>query len=58
MTKHRYELHLASAINSAQFFLTCDDFILEKADCIEEAIKRKGYILKIKNPVNFIEEDV
>lgn len=49
-------LHLASACNSSQFFLTCDDFILEKTKCIEESIKKKGYILKLENPIEFIEE--
>lgn len=51
-------LHLASACSSADFFLTCDDFILGKTKCIEELLKKKGYVLKIKNPVNFIEEEV
>ncbi len=49
-------LHLACACNSAQFFLTCDDFILEKTKCIEELITRKGNVLKIENPIDFIEE--
>ncbi|MBU4374231.1 MAG: hypothetical protein KKD69_04540 [Euryarchaeota archaeon] len=49
-------LHLACACNSAEFFLTCDDFILEKTKCIEELMKKEGYLLKVKNPVDFIEE--
>lgn len=49
-------LHLACACNSSQIFLTCDDFILEKINCIEELIMRKGNILKVENPINFIEE--
>ncbi len=49
-------LHLACACNSTQFFLTCDDFILEKTKCIEGIIKRKGNILKVENPIDFIEE--
>lgn len=50
-------LHLASACDSAQFFLTCDDFILEKTKCIEELIKKKGYALRVEKPINFIEEE-
>lgn len=50
-------LHLASACNSAQFFLTCDDFILEKTKCIEELIQEKGYALRVENPIDFIEEE-
>lgn len=50
-------LHLASACDSAQFFLTCDDFILEKTKCIEELIKKKGYALRVENPIDFIEEE-
>ncbi|MCX9026069.1 MAG: hypothetical protein OIN85_08265 [Candidatus Methanoperedens sp.] len=49
-------LHLACACNSSQFFLTCDDFILEKINCIEEMMKKKGNILKVENPIDFIEE--
>lgn len=49
-------LHIACACNSTQFFLTCDDYILEKTKCIEESIKKKGYVLKVKNPIDFIEE--
>jgi predicted nucleic acid-binding protein len=49
-------LHLACACNSSQFFLTCDDFILEKIKCIEEMMKKKGNILKVENPIDFIEE--
>ncbi len=49
-------LHIACACNSTQFFLTCDDFILEKTKCIEESIKKKGYVLKLENPIDFIEE--
>ncbi len=49
-------LHLAGACDSAQFFLTCDDFILEKTKCIEELIKKKGHALRVENPIDFIEE--
>lgn len=51
-------LHLACACNSAQFLLTCDDYILEKAKCIEKFINKKGYVLKVENPIDFIEEEV
>ncbi len=33
-----------------------DDFILEKIECIDELINKKGYVLKVKNPIDFIEE--
>ncbi len=41
-------LHLASAIGNAQYFITCDDFLIKKTECI------KG--IKIVNPVTFAEE--
>jgi predicted nucleic acid-binding protein len=50
-------LHLACACNYAQFFLTCDDYILKKTKCIEALIKEKGYTLHVENPIDFIEEE-
>jgi hypothetical protein len=50
-------LHLASAcIGNADFILTCDDEIINSAMCIEKIAKAKGYKLKVRNPINYIDE--
>lgn len=50
-------LHLASAcIGNADFMLTCDDEIINSAMCIEKIAKAKGYKLKVRNPINYIDE--
>jgi len=43
-------LHLASAVGRAEYFITCDDFIIGKAECI------KG--IKVLDPVSFAEEHI
>jgi len=43
-------LHLASAMGQADCFITCDDFIIKKKECI------KG--IKILDPVSFAEEHI
>ena len=50
-------LHLAAAyIGEADFLLTCDDEILDKAVCIEKLAAEKGYRLKVRNPINYLQE--
>ncbi len=50
-------LHLASAcIGNVDFMLTCDDEIIDYAVCIEKIAKAKGYKLKVRNPINYIDE--
>lgn len=49
-------LHVSSAcIGKVDWFLTCDDEILQNDHCIEELAAEKGYRLKVRNPVNYLE---
>jgi predicted nucleic acid-binding protein len=51
-------LHLAAAcIGKANFLLTCDNEILDSRDCIETFAGKKGYKLKVRNPINYIKEN-
>lgn len=46
----RDSLHIASAVfGKAKYFLTCDDALVKKQDCIE-----KNFFLKVINPIQFI----
>ena len=50
-------LHLAAAcVGKADFLLTCDDEILDHGVCIETLASEKGYRLKVRNPVNYLDE--
>ena len=50
-------LHLASAcIGKADYFLTCDDQIIKNADSIEKISQTKGYKLKVRNPVKYMDQ--
>ena len=50
-------LHVSSAyLGEADWFLTCDDEILQNSRCIEELAAGKGYRLKVRNPINYLEE--
>ncbi len=50
-------LHLGAAfIGKADFFLTCDDEILDRKDCVEPLVAHKGYKLRVRNPINYINE--
>jgi predicted nucleic acid-binding protein len=50
-------LHIAAAcLGKADFLLTCDDEILENAVCIETLAAEKGYRLKVRNPINYLQE--
>lgn len=50
-------LHVSAAcISNAHFLLTCDDEILHKKVCIEKLAAEKGYKLKVRSPINYIEE--
>jgi len=54
---HLDALHVSSAcIGKVDWFLTCDDEILRNDRCIEEIAAEKGYRLKVRNPVNYLEE--
>jgi hypothetical protein len=37
--------------------LTCDDEILENTNCIETLAAKKGYKLKVRNPINYMQEN-
>lgn len=50
-------LHVSSAcIGKVDWFLTCDDEILQNSNCIEELATEEGYRLKVRNPINYLEE--
>lgn len=50
-------LHLALAcISSCNYFITCDDEILEKSSVIESVIGKLEFTLKIKNPIYLLKE--
>jgi len=50
-------LHISSAcLGKANWFLTCDDEILQNGRCIEELATEEGYRLKVRNPINYLEE--
>ena len=51
-------LHLAAAfVGKVNFLLTCDDEILENTDCIEMLAAKKGYKLKVRNPIDYLQEN-
>jgi hypothetical protein len=50
-------LHVSAAcLGRVDWFLTCDDEILQNGCCIEEFATEKGYRLKVRNPINYLEE--
>ena len=50
-------LHVAAACQGkANFLLTCDDEILDDNDCVETLVAKKGYRLKVRNPINYLQE--
>ena len=49
--------HLASAVLLyADYFITCDDELIQKAERLERVLKGRRYIIYIRNPVNFLQE--
>ena len=49
--KEKDAMHLAFAIDHADYFITCDDEIINKKKEIEEQFK-----IKVVNPVEFVKE--
>lgn len=49
--KDKDAFHLAFAVDNSDYFITCDDEILDKKRKIE-----KRYGIKVVNPVEFVEE--
>jgi hypothetical protein len=48
-------LHVSAAcLGNADFFLSCDDAILHAKVCLENLAAKKGYRLKVGNPVNYV----
>lgn len=53
----RDALHIASAcLGKAEYFITCDNGIIRKANKIEKDLKGLGYNIKICGILDFIEE--
>jgi hypothetical protein len=47
-------LHVSAAcLGRADYLLTCDDEIIEKASYIEMIVSKKRYRLKVRNPVMY-----
>ena len=50
-------LHVSAAcLGKSDWFLTCDDEILQNGRCIEETAAKERYKLKVRNPINYLEE--
>jgi len=50
-------LHVSAAcVGNADLLLTCDDGILNEKVCIEKLASEKGYKLKVRNPISYLEE--
>jgi len=50
-------LHVSAAcLGEAGFFLTCDDEVLDRKVCIERLVAEKKYRLKVRNPINYLQE--
>ncbi|MBS7645397.1 PIN domain-containing protein [Candidatus Bathyarchaeota archaeon] len=50
-------LHVSAAcLGRVDWFLTCDDEILQKCRCIERLAAEEGYKLKVRNPINYLRE--
>ena len=49
-------LHVSAAcLGRVDWFLTCDDEILQKGWCIEELATEEGYRLKVRSPIDYLE---
>jgi predicted nucleic acid-binding protein len=49
-------LHLCSAVvGNAEFFLTCDEDIINKRSCIIKVLRNKGHVINMLNPVQYLE---
>lgn len=48
-------LHIASSAET-KYFITCDDFILLKGECINNFMKKGGYGVEVIDIVRFVEE--
>lgn len=52
-------LHVAAAcLGKADFLLTCDEEITDTVVCVEKLAAREGYKLKVRNPINYVKENV
>jgi predicted nucleic acid-binding protein len=50
-------LHAAAAcIGKADYLLTCDEGITDASSCIEKSAILRGYKLKVRNPIKYLEE--
>jgi len=50
-------LHISAAcFGEAQFLVTCDDEVLGKRGWIEELVAQRGYRLKVRNPIEYLQE--
>jgi len=49
-------LHVSASCLGEADFLTCDDEISDEKVCIENLALKRGYRLKVGNPVNYLKE--
>jgi hypothetical protein len=50
-------LHVSAAcLGEVDFFLTCDDELLNRKDCVERLAAEKKYRLKVRNPIIYLRE--
>jgi len=50
-------LHMSAAcLGEAEFFLTCDDAVVERASPVEDLLAQRGYRLRVRNPVSYLLE--
>ena len=48
-------LHIASSAGT-KYFITCDDYILLKGECITDFMKKRGYSIEVISITKFIED--
>jgi len=48
-------LHIAAS-GGTKYFITCDEYILSKDECINNFMKRKGYSVEVIDIVRFVED--
>lgn len=50
------EIATSDVMGEAAFLLTCDGEVLNKTGCIERIAAKKGYRLRVRNPIDYFWE--